>query len=179
MRSLSHVYLADQEAYVRLVSEVAASPSAETGGILVGRFFALPHGHVLVVVAASGPGKAAQRSADYFEPDSDDQQRELEHWRTLYAAYGVDYVGQWHTHPLEEQLSPGDMAQIRAILNDPSYSLPHGIFTPIVTYDGSALKLAAYFTARTTGETSKVPLSVLEGDVEQLLDLFDTRENQR
>jgi len=179
MQTLAHVYLADQEAYHRLVAEVAASPTAETGGILVGRFFALSHGSVLVVVAASGPGEAAQRSADYFEPDSDAQQRELEHWRTLYAAYGLDYVGQWHTHPVDTRLSPGDLAQIWAILNDSSYSLPHGILTPIAVYDGVELAVTAYFTARATGETSQVPLSIFEGEVVQLLDLFDAREHQR
>lgn len=167
------VYLAQLDAYQRIHDEACESPGRETGGILVGRMFRLPDGPHLVVVAASGPGANADRRAHTYAPDTVARQRELEAWRRHYAAYGVDYVGEWHKHPPgHRQPSSGDTLQVVEILSDDSYHLPDGIFTPLVTIEDETFLLHAYYYPRETMRPAPVPCERVDGDITALLDLM-------
>lgn len=65
--------------------------SKEVGGQL----FADIKGDVWYVVAATGPRKTDRRGRFHFWPDRKAEQREIDQ----YYATGLDYVGDWHTHP--------------------------------------------------------------------------------
>lgn len=168
------VYVASAAAE-RMFEEAGASVELETGGILVGRRFVLPEGPALLVIAASGPGPAAERGPDYFAPDVAALQRELEILRDRYAAFRVDYVGQWHTHPAgAHHLSYGDLQQIEAILDDPAYVLPYGILTPLVSSETG--QISPFYVSRTARKLALLSWSRLEGDPGQLLADFAARE---
>jgi len=165
MCPLPHVYLARHDAYQRIVEEAYASPARETGGILVGRLARRQNGRALVVVAASGPGQLAEREAALFVPDTAEHQHDLEQWRARYASHQVDYVGEWHSHPLDLRWpSQADTDQVIAILGDRSYNLPDGILTPIITIDGDACTLHMYYYPRVAPQPRRVPYSVIDGD---------------
>lgn len=144
-------YIDYRNAYQRIVTEAQQSPACETGGILVGRTFSLHQGLVLVVVAASGPGTGADRQQHTYAPDIAAHEHELNYWRSQYASYGVDYVGEWHKHPPgNRHPSSGDTMQVHAILNDSNYNLPYGIFTPLVTIEHGTFMLHGYYYPRET-----------------------------
>ncbi len=157
--------MAHEDAYQRITTEAWNSPTRETGGILVGRSFKLHQGLVLVVVGASGPGAGADRQRHTYAPDVTSHQRELVTWRRHYAAYQVDYVGEWHKHPPgHRQPSSGDTQQVRAILNDPDYRLPYGIFTPLVTIEQGECRLHGYYYPRETMLPAAVEWQCTRGD---------------
>lgn len=165
MPELPHVYLARHDAYQRIVEEAWASPARETGGILVGRMVQRPNGRALVVVAASGPGPRAERQPALFVPDTAAHQHDLDRWRERYAAYAVDYVGEWHSHPPGQYWpSQGDTDQVTEILSDRSYNLPDGMLTPIVMIDGAACTLHMYYYPRHALQPFSVVYSLLDGD---------------
>ena len=93
------------------------SPDRETGGILMGPE-ALPN--AVCVTQVSGPGLRAIRRRTFFLRDTEYCQGVL---ADNHARYGIDYVGEWHSHvtPLH-QLSHGDVDTLRRIINDTSYS---------------------------------------------------------
>lgn len=134
------------EVHQRIWSEVALYPHRETGGILVGQYFRINQHHVLVVVAATGPGRAADHQETTFAPDSRSLQGDLEQWRKRYRAFGVDYVGEWHKHPPGyPNPSTGDHEQAARILADPGYMLPEGLLTPIITVEEGVLKIHVHY----------------------------------
>ena len=164
------VYIA-QPAYQRIVEEAPANSERETGGILVGRMFAVGDILVLVVVAASGPGPQAILDLHMFAPDTEALQYELDACRREFAAYQVDYVGEWHKHmPGQHQPSAGDTRQVVAILGDADYNLPAGIFTPIGTVEAGVCLLHAYYYPRQTLRPEPVEYTVVEGSIYALLD---------
>jgi integrative and conjugative element protein (TIGR02256 family) len=168
---MQHVYVAYADAYQRIFEEARISPGRETGGILVGRVFHLHGQSVLVIVAASGPGISADRRGYTYAPDVDQRQVELDVWREVYAAYDVDYVGEWHKHPPGiHQLSAGDRQQIIAILTDDSYYLPDGVCTPLVTIEDGAFLFHVYYSPRETMSPEGLAYTVIQGDVCELLD---------
>jgi hypothetical protein len=174
-----HVYLARRDAYERIFDESRDSPGRETGGILVGRMFHLAGGRILVVVAASGPGAAAHRRGHTYAPDTLARQNELEAWRETYRPYRVDYVGEWHKHPPGyRQPSAGDTLQVIDILRDSSYSLPDGIFTPIVTIEDGRFMLHGHYYSREQMRAETVECTVADDDIRWLLDQLVALEQQ-
>lgn len=166
------VYMSQQSAYQRIIDEAHRSPMAETGGILVGRMFVISAGLVLVVVGASGPGAHADHQWNTYAPDTTTHQSFLHIWWRRYAAYHVDYVGEWHTHPAgANHPSHGDTVQVRQILHDPDYVLPHGMFTPIVTREYTTWTLHGFFYPRATMLPSPVEVEYRypDQDIEEQL----------
>lgn len=160
-----HVYFLRRDAYERIAAEILRSPNKETGGILVGCTFTTVEGQLLLVVAASGPGKRARRGLASFVPDVESHQRELEYWRSCYASLGVDYVGEWHSHPPgETELSDGDLQQVDEILSDDSYYLPYGIYTPLFTLEDGSYKLHSWYIPRDGAQPTLIEWSVIEGE---------------
>lgn len=75
-----------------IIGEALRFPRTETGGDLYGSF---THGNLPVVWLASGPGPRARRSRAKFEQDT----RFTTKWqRNLFEAYGIQYIGSWHSH---------------------------------------------------------------------------------
>ncbi|NTU81875.1 MAG: hypothetical protein HGA45_21280 [Chloroflexales bacterium] len=177
MPAPTQIHISAQHAFARIAAEMANSQGQETGGLLVGRLFATADGPTLVVVAASGPGPRAQRDAHSFAPDVDDHQAELEHWCQFFSDYGVDYVGEWHSHHAgPATLSSGDLRQARAILDDPSYYLPDGICLPLATLIDGQLTLASYYLARDAQTPQLVPYTVISDDVREALERWGHSE---
>ncbi|EFO81189.1 hypothetical protein OSCT_0923 [Oscillochloris trichoides DG-6] len=174
-----NVFIARTDAYQRIQDESCDSPGRETGGILVGRMFHLSDGPYLVVVAASGPGGNADRRSHTYAPDTLSRQQELERWRTQYAAFQVDYVGEWHKHPPGmRQLSTGDTLQVIDILSDDSYKLPDGIFTPLVTIEDTVFYLHTYYYPRETLRPVAVTYQVVDDDITDVLTTLSQLEAQ-
>jgi integrative and conjugative element protein (TIGR02256 family) len=95
-----------------------SSPNKETGGILMG----IHRGRDIIVSKVTDAGPNARRSACGFLRDTDYCQAALV---TEFAASGVDYVGEWHTHVVAlPRPSPGDLATLASIILDPDYHLP-------------------------------------------------------
>jgi proteasome lid subunit RPN8/RPN11 len=158
-----HVYLLRGNAYECIVSEVLRSPTRETGGLLVGRMVTTEQDRLLLIVAASGPGNYAERDAGSYAPDVLAHQQALEYWCAYYASLGVDYVGEWHSHPPGDwQLSTGDLGQVAEMLADESYYLPDGVYTPIVTVETTGVRLQSWYCPRETGLPKLVPWSLIE-----------------
>jgi len=165
-----HVYIARNDAYERIVAEALRVPEHETGGILVGRMFCTNSANVLVVAAASGPGKPAPAYADMYVPDTLARQRELEIWRAMFAPHRLDYVGEWHTHPaIHPRPSYGDTCQVNAIFADTAYQLPDGIFTPIVIVEHGSCRLHGFYYPRETRHPTAVECTVIDSAIEPLM----------
>ena len=73
-----------------IVTEVASSPTVETGGILIGRI----ESNIAIVEKATGPGPNAIRKAKHFERDIEFAQAEL----NAATANCSVYLGEWHSH---------------------------------------------------------------------------------
>lgn len=169
--------LDNQNAYSKIKEESELSPGRETGGILVGRMFEASAGLVLVVVAASGPGRHADRRPHTYAPDVLARQQYLDHWCDRYTTYAVGYIGEWHKHPPgNRQPSAGDTRQVQSIFAEPSYILPHGIYTPIVTIENGEFHLNHYYYARKPSlqlirpeRIKEVQIMETQQDTEQML----------
>lgn len=94
--------------------QTLATPGIETGGILVGQVSpGLVHVH-----CASGPGPKAVRTATRFERDVKFCQEFLD----SYVAQGQLYLGEWHSHPGEENHpSTTDLTSLAQIAQLPQY----------------------------------------------------------
>lgn len=105
------------EARAVIEREAGCSVQAETGGILIGRIDAPATVHV---THASGPGPSAQRRPTAFLRDTPFCADLL---RERYERFGVDYVGEWHSHvvPVREP-TIGDMETLMGIMHDPDYN---------------------------------------------------------
>lgn len=163
-----------ESAYQAIASETVNSPEVETGGLLIGRRIYHKGTPLIVVLHASGPGRSADRQVLQFAPDHERLQRELEEWRSRFATYGVDYIGEWHKHPPEiPHLSRGDVQQARRILADSSYELPDGdLLLPISRIDGDSVALDVYLVSRDLDDYICLPHEIIHLDeLRQFLDL--------
>ena len=107
------------EARTLIEREASSSPQVETGGILMGY---IDPPATIHVTHASGPGPAARQTPTAFLRDTSFCAAILhEH----YERFGVDYIGEWHSHvmPLQEP-TIGDIQTLRGILHDPDYDFP-------------------------------------------------------
>jgi integrative and conjugative element protein (TIGR02256 family) len=101
-----------------ITATATASPSAETGGILMG----FHDGDDISVVRASDAGLNARRSACGFLRDTKHCQAVLD---AEHARSGADYVGEWHTHVIDlPRPSEGDLATLAGIILDQDYGFP-------------------------------------------------------
>jgi len=99
-----------------IIESTKASPYVETGGILTG----IDSAPLTVEVThASPPGPNAYHSASKFLRDTNFCQAFLQEH---YDNFGVDYVGEWHSHVLPlRKMSGGDFSTILGIMMDPDY----------------------------------------------------------
>lgn len=173
----AYIWIAEHEAFGPIVAASMTSGPYETGGLLVGRTFHTAEGLVLLVVGASGPGPNASLQTDSYAPDLTAHQQELGYWQQRYAAFNVDYVGEWHKHPPDNlTLSEGDNAQALAILANPTYVLPNGIFTPLVVVVDGEVQLHGYYYPRETPSPHPVRCAIEPFDLDQSLADFQRFE---
>jgi integrative and conjugative element protein (TIGR02256 family) len=93
----------------------SATPGIETGGVLMGVVAADGTTHILV---ASEPGPKAVRSATRFERDVEFCQRFVDE----HTAAGLQYLGEWHSHPGEDNSpSTTDLTSLAKIAQQPQY----------------------------------------------------------
>ena len=72
------------------------------------------------ILEATGPRKQDRRRRLGFWPDRASEQREIH----AYHSQGLDYLGDWHTHPEEEPSpSPKDFASIESIVQESTHHL--------------------------------------------------------
>lgn len=107
----------------RLVQEADDALPDETGGALVGYWAA---DDVVVTQLISGGPKAAH-GRDFFEPDWEFQQAQID---CYYARSGRlhTYLGDWHSHPSGLlRLSRRDRRTLRLIANHPDARAPNAL----------------------------------------------------
>lgn len=96
--------------------EAALYREVETGGILMGR---IESATIIHVTHATGPGPNAVHTPTYFLRDTAYCAGIL---REYYDEFGVDYIGEWHSHvDLLRVPSGGDMCTLAGIMHDPDY----------------------------------------------------------
>ncbi|MEJ2376114.1 MAG: Mov34/MPN/PAD-1 family protein [Pseudolabrys sp.] len=109
-----------------------------------GQLFARIRGQEWQIVAATGPRVKDRRSLFSFRPHRASEQDEIfEHHKQ-----GLDYVGDWHTHP-EEVPSPSshDLSSIGEVVRRSTHHLP-GFLLLIVGRKSFPKGLWASFHAR-------------------------------
>ncbi|WP_040668651.1 Mov34/MPN/PAD-1 family protein, partial [Nitrolancea hollandica] len=80
----------------------------------------VPDPHTVVVTHASDAGPRAIQEPGMFHRDTAYCASIL---NDHYERFGVDYVGEWHSHTIPlHQPSSGDLATIAAIMHDPDYA---------------------------------------------------------
>ncbi|MEW6663007.1 MAG: hypothetical protein ACOY9Y_01160 [Bacillota bacterium] len=99
-----------------IIETTKGSPSFETGGILMG---VDSEPLTVKITHASLPGPKAFHSKTKFLRDTEYCKKVLQE---KYEKYGVDYVGEWHSHVLPIRgMSGGDFNTIVSIMSDPCY----------------------------------------------------------
>jgi integrative and conjugative element protein (TIGR02256 family) len=103
-----------------VVMEADQRAPSETGGILLGRWCSSEEA---VVEYAVGPGPRAVHRRDYFQPDHDFHDVEIA--RLYRKSPGLEYLGDWHTHPGgPAYLSLLDMQTLERIAREESARAP-------------------------------------------------------
>jgi integrative and conjugative element protein (TIGR02256 family) len=131
-----HIYPSELQA---ILQELRRTPDFETGGNLYGTF---THGSNAVVWLASGPGPRAVHSRLSFRQDAEF----VTHWeRVLFDRFGLQYLGNWHSHPYQmDSVTPssGDLSAIRRYSDARRRDNFIQVITSIDT--GGDIKLSAY-----------------------------------
>jgi integrative and conjugative element protein (TIGR02256 family) len=94
----------------------------ETGGILIGSVEA----DWLNVTHVVGPGLQAHHGLRRFVRDGDYAQQELDA-RYIASEGQLDYVGEWHSHPLPSGPSPQDRTSLIWISMNAAYQQEHPV----------------------------------------------------
>ncbi len=112
----------------------------ETGGVLLGH--SEQGGAELHVYEVVGAGPRARRATHRFDPDTAWQKRQI---AARYEDSGrtLEYLGDWHSHPLGGRPSRLDRDTARRIAAAPNARCRHPLFL-IVTSDGDGWRLRPY-----------------------------------
>lgn len=107
-----------QEPLEFIIRESNHSYPLETGGMLIGRF----DGNCALISQATGPGPKADKTPSEFKRDGEYSQWVLD--KTVARSDGTqDYIGEWHSHPMNSGPSGKDFASLRWIAQNPSYAV--------------------------------------------------------
>ncbi|MCJ2124574.1 Mov34/MPN/PAD-1 family protein [Methylobacterium sp. J-077] len=89
----------------------------EAGGQLFGSI----RPSIWTVLEATGPRKGDRRGRYGFWPDRASEQRDIH----SFHARGLEYLGDWHTHPEDRPTPSGkDMTSIASIVRESTHHLP-------------------------------------------------------
>ena len=120
--SVIHQFSVDQQVLELIIHESKAKYPKETGGILAGYMekglFRIEH--------ATGPGPKAVHTRASFLRDGEYCQAELD---KIFAQTNgkIDYLGEWHSHPLAIGPSKRDKDSMRDIAEDTRYAIPNPV----------------------------------------------------
>lgn len=117
------------EARARIEAEIAAAGNKETGGVLLG--WRRPDLDVVVVAAATGPGKHAVQRRNLLELDTADLQNEIDN---AFDATGGDhaFLGDWHLHhEPKPQPSGRDLASLNELTAEASLAMDDGLLVVV------------------------------------------------
>ena len=155
--------------------EASRFPETETGGDLYGLWTA--NGNP-VVYLATGPGKNAKATSLIFEMDVENMKRSED---TMLASFGLQYLGDWHSHhhlPLDRP-SLGDQQRIRTICRNNNRSRMCEIIVNHVEEDGVIYeKISAYVYVHNVLHSTEVcVLAAEESPIRRLLPLTFLKNN--
>lgn len=86
-----------------------------------GQLFARISGNNWDIITATGPRSRDRRSRFSFWPHRASEQKEI----FAQHARGLDYVGDWHTHPEDTPTpSPDDLTSITRVVRQSTHHLP-------------------------------------------------------
>lgn len=115
--SITRIVLA-AEARDAITTEVEATVSTETGGVLIGHV--TDEGEA-VVLRATGPGPASTKQPFHFDRDVEFVQSQLDLALSDLGPKGL-YLGEWHSHLVPNpEPSPTDVNSLCGIAESPNY----------------------------------------------------------
>ncbi|WP_315715373.1 MULTISPECIES: Mov34/MPN/PAD-1 family protein [unclassified Bradyrhizobium] len=86
-----------------------------------GQLFARVRGHDWEIIAATGPRSRDIRGRGWFRPHRASEQEEIFRHHEM----GLDYVGDWHTHPEDLPTPSGDdLTSITDVVRQSTHHLP-------------------------------------------------------
>jgi integrative and conjugative element protein (TIGR02256 family) len=131
-----------------------------------GQLFARVRDDDWEIVAATGPRSRDRRGRFSFWPHRASEQKEIfEH-----HALGLDYVGDWHTHPQDKPTpSPDDLSSITEIVRRSTHHLP-GFLLMIVGRDPYPEGLLASFHSIEGVRQTAENIRILPGPEQPLAD---------
>src|SRR5690554_2991806 len=110
MSSMIRYYTISDEARSVVLNESRGRFPDETGGILAGRLT----DDCVKIARATQAGPRATHTPNRFQRDGNYSQEELD--AIVRESNGqFDYVGEWHSHPIQSLLSPIDIRSMRWI----------------------------------------------------------------
>lgn len=127
-----------------------------------GQLFARVRDDGWEIVAATGPRSRDRRGRFSFWPHRGSEQEEI----FAHHALGLDYVGDWHTHPEDKPTpSPDDLTSIAEVVRQSTHHLP-GFLLLIVGRKSFPIGLWASFHALggTWAAAENVIFSIGSGD---------------
>ena len=141
-------------AYGQLVHACHAQAGIETGGALVG--WHVDGRFIIPFVLRAGP--RAKGTAVSFEPDCAAQQPILDF---LFARFGADYVGDFHSHPVTYPLpSSRDWSTAIEIVTSQDWNTPHAVF-PIAVVKGSRVHVRAFALSCGQDDFREIPIEIV------------------
>jgi len=111
----------------------------ESGGVLIGT---CSETGALISVTV-GPGPKALHGPTSFTRDGEYAQLHVERHRRQSPGQ-LDYVAEWHSHPLPCAPSPTDSASMRAISRSPEYRRPIPLLVLCILASSGAWELRGY-----------------------------------
>jgi proteasome lid subunit RPN8/RPN11 len=130
-----------QEAFRATEREGLAWKGLETGGLWLGKSVA----EGLLVEDHIGPGPSARHYPAFFEPDTEFQNRELDHLRQVHPERQL--IATWHSHPDYLTTPSGhDAESARSILRDWNLARPEIVVGIAVVRDGNFSLRAFHMT---------------------------------
>jgi integrative and conjugative element protein (TIGR02256 family) len=115
-RLISKYYHLPDEVETMIIAESDHKFPRETGGLLIG----VIQGDYVEVKFATGPGPHALHLFDSFQRDGAYSQQCLDEL-VAYSSGTYDYIGEWHSHPVDTSPSSKDLAAMRWIAHNPKY----------------------------------------------------------
>lgn len=86
-----------------------------------GQLFARVRGHDWEIAVATGPRSRDRRGRFSFRPHRASEQEEI----FRHHEFGLDYIGDWHTHPEDvPSPSPDDLSSIAELVRRSTHNLP-------------------------------------------------------
>ena len=113
------------EARSRIADEIESAGKNETGGVLLG--WRRPDLDVIVVSAATGPGKNAVQTRDRVELDTANLQTEID--AAFEASDGdLAFLGDWHLHHESAPHPSGrDLASLEELTSETGLTMEDGL----------------------------------------------------